>query len=274
MKQIVYFNSKFRDNYYKTRATKFDYTFPYTIRNITSVSLSSIEIPNSWYNFSKKKGNTNFFIRTHAREGGKIEEKMHELIIPEGLWSSIELVDYLKREYFDNEGEVCYIKMEIDPILLKVYFELEKNAPDDFVFDLIFKTNKENPILTAGWTLGFRAFEYININNRIISEALFDGLGGSFFYFALTDYNSHRTENDIIFLNNIYLEKDIIGKIYTDGNFRILIEDENNQSNFKKREYYGPVNINKISVKLLDEYGQELCLNGMDFSFTLQFEIL
>ena len=77
-----------------------------------------------------------------------------------------------------------------------------------------------------------------------------------------------------VVVQHIYLEKDIIGKIYTDGNFRILIEDENNQSNFKKREYYGPVNINKISVKLLDEYGQELCLNGMDFSFTLQFEIL
>ena len=41
----------------------------------------------------------------------------------------------------------------------------------------------------------------------------------------------------------------------------------------KKREYYGPVNIQRLKIQLLNQYGEILCLNNMDFSFSLEFEI-
>ena len=36
----------------------------------------------------------------------------------------------------------------------------------------------------------------------------------------------------------------------------------------------GPVNFERIHLKLLDEYGNLVYLNNMDFSFSLEFEIL
>jgi hypothetical protein len=37
------------------------------------------------------------------------------------------------------------------------------------------------------------------------------------------------------------------------------------------REYYGPVNIEKMQIQMLDEYGRIINLNNMDFSFCLTF---
>ena len=37
----------------------------------------------------------------------------------------------------------------------------------------------------------------------------------------------------------------------------------------KKREYFGPVDIQKLHIQILDPYGRVLNLNNMDISFSL-----
>ena len=71
-----------------------------SIKNILSLRIQSIDIPNSWYNFSKKMKNTQFIIKTHDRinisgetkyrenlswtKTTKIEGKTFVIKIPEG----------------------------------------------------------------------------------------------------------------------------------------------------------------------------------------------
>jgi hypothetical protein len=45
-------------------------------------------------------------------------------------------------------------------------------------------------------------------------------------------------------------------------------------SNKHIREYFGPTNIKKLRVQLLDEYGRHLSLNNMDWSFVASWESL
>ena len=45
-----------------------------------------------------------------------------------------------------------------------------------------------------------------------------------------------------------------------------------NQKNI--REYFGPTNINRLKISLIDEYGELLNLNDRDWSFLLTFECL
>ena len=72
-----------------------------------------------------------------------------------------------------------------------------------------------------------------------------------------------------------FVDKDIIGKLYLhEGSKSIVIVDDDEFSNTKKRYFNGPVEINKIHFKLLDQYGQPFNLNNMDYSFSLEFEIL
>ena len=40
------------------------------------------------------------------------------------------------------------------------------------------------------------------------------------------------------------------------------------------REYFGPTDLNKLKVSLLDEYGRPLSLNNMEWSFVVNFECL
>ena len=46
-----------------------------------------------------------------------------------------------------------------------------------------------------------------------------------------------------------------------------------NQLN-RTREYFGPVDIERLQISLIDEYGRKLDLNNMDWSMTLVFEHL
>jgi hypothetical protein len=68
--------------------------------------------------------------------------------------------------------------------------------------------------------------------------------------------------------------EDILAKIPMNNGKLSLIIDDNNNPLIKKRIYNGPVNLRKISVKILDKFGNIIDLNNMDFSFTLEMEIL
>ena len=68
------------------------------------------------------------------------------------------------------------------------------------------------------------------------------------------------------------IDKDILGKIYLDENrFYLSISDDRSKKNERKRKYFSPVNISRINIKILDEYGNIIDLNNMDFSFSFEF---
>ena len=58
------------------------------------------------------------------------------------------------------------------------------------------------------------------------------------------------------------------------GKFNINIDDNDGDANLKKREFMGPVDMKTIKIKLLDEFGNNIHLNNMDWSFAIEYEIL
>jgi hypothetical protein len=58
------------------------------------------------------------------------------------------------------------------------------------------------------------------------------------------------------------------------GKLSLVINETDGSSLTKTRRYNGPVNIKKIHVRLLDRFGDVIDLNNMDYSFTLELEIL
>ena len=43
---------------------------------------------------------------------------------------------------------------------------------------------------------------------------------------------------------------------------------------FKTRKYFGPIKLQKLQIKLLDEYGKVVNLNNADISITFEIESL
>ena len=66
------------------------------------------------------------------------------------------------------------------------------------------------------------------------------------------------------------LSDNIIARISQKGQL-FSIQSQNDFSIYSEpRYYYGPVNINKLEIKVVDEFGRLVNLNSNDFSFTLK----
>jgi len=116
----------------------------------------------------------------------------------------------------------------------------------------------------------------LNDHTFFITEGILDLSGMKYFYLVVNDYNSNVVNNGIYaaFQNSV-LNNNILAKINVAQSF-FTIDDQNSLKNIvtQPREYFGPVYIQKLNVQLLNEYGDLLDLNNMDFSFGLSFKIL
>jgi len=279
VKKIVHMNTKFRDNYYTTPSSDFKYKFPLPINNTLSIRLRSIDVPNTWYTFSSRFGNNKMIIETEMGRRALCKHSIFEIIIPDGNYDAIQLSNYINNTYLYQSGvqnELNYLKMSVSETSLRTKFEIVGKPPVRFKYTLKFMLPGIKTVMYGmGWLLGFRMAEYKNLDREFESEGLFDAGGDRYLYISLDDYNKSRNDNNIIFLDNTFIDKDIIGKMYLhDGKFHINIDDNDGDSNLKKREFMGPVDINKIHLRLLDQYGNKIFLNNMDWSFSLEFEIL
>lgn len=277
--KLIYTNihlaSKYRDNYYNTSATNYTYTLPTTLKNVTSLKLSSICIPNTWYLISHKANNNRFIIEL---EVDNKELSIFEIVIPDGNYNDKTLQDYLNNNYFYNSETMNllqHVKFEINENTLKSEFSLLETCDDSSKMSIKFVDDRTQSITgTFGWLIGFRYGQYLNIGDILMSEGLWDGGGDRYLYFCLKDFNKSTNTSNIVFFDKTELRsEDILAKIYMlDGKFGLNIDNEPDTVNnhTKTRKYFGPVDINRIEVKLLDEYGNVIDLNNMDFSFSLE----
>lgn len=135
--------------------------------------------------------------------------------------------------------------------------------------------------LRLGWELGFREEAYFTDvqNNMIISEGICL-IGPRYFYVSIEDGQKNAGNSFIAAFNESTLDKNIITRI----NCQALMDDSavyrvasdpglGKQLN-STREYFGPVDIERLHISLIDEYGRKLDLNNMDWSLSLLFESL
>jgi len=269
-------NTCFRSNYYNNNPCNFQYIIPAEIKNVVSLRLASIEIPNSWYLFSSKKEN-NFFQIEINNNGIKT---VYDIIVPDGNYDITTLVDYLNNNYFYNSGttnDLQYIEYLIDPYSSKSKFQLTGLYPSNFSFTLIFIKDIDinvNITNTFGWIIGFRLATYKSINDFIISEGIFDAGGDRYIYVSIDDYQYNTNTLNIVCFDNSVMEEHIIAKIPMVNGKLSLIIDDNSSPLTKTRKYNGPVNIRNLFIKILDQYGEIIDLNNMDYSLTLELEIL
>ena len=149
-------------------------------------------------------------------------------------------------------------------------------TPETFVFSLHF-TDKdtENMNETLGWILGFRLARYLKIDDTIISEGLFDGGGDRYVYLAVNDYQYNYNETNIVCFDKMSINDYILAKIpLRNGKLSLIIDENDCNPLIKIRRYNGPVNISRMEIKLLDKFGDVINLNFMDWSFSLELEVL
>jgi hypothetical protein len=159
---------------------------------------------------------------------------------------------------------------------LKTKFEIiEQNDDKDIQFSLKFIENiNQNAMSTMGWILGFRLGSYLDISECIISEGLFDAGGDRYIYVCINDFQYNNNTSNVVCFDKSILNEDVMAKIPMINGKLALIVNDNNQVLAKLRRYNGPINLSRLQIKILDKFGSIIDLNHMDFSFTLELEIL
>ena len=134
---------------------------------------------------------------------------------------------------------------------------------------------KEKRITTTslGWLLGYRKETYSK-NGIIESECFFDFNILKYMFLCINDFQKSLHEVVKIVYDNSFLEKNILARIPMSVNLNEKLFIFHETETFRKRNYFGPVTIKRMHIQLIDEYGQKIDLNGGDFSFNLEFEVL
>ena len=263
----VVIDSRFRDNYNNNSSSSFIASLPTPINEIMEMDVTQIEIPTAWYAVSNSLGNNFFHIDNSC------------IIIPDGNYNASRMQSEINAKLiaFKSTGT---IQIDVDPDcesgtnrtlfndISNIYFNKYKG--DSTAID-------PNPLpLKLGWMLGFRQGAYKKCNaSGILSEGLFNAYGPRYVYLAVEDYNHNQLNETFIPLNNSLVNKNILARYAVSNN-----SDTPNGSGstfYNKfvsftRQYTGPVNINKLKIQLLDEYGRIINMNNMDYSFVLTFK--
>jgi hypothetical protein len=109
-------------------------------------------------------------------------------------------------------------------------------------------------IETLGYYLGFRETSYSN-SNSYTSEGVFNNKYSSYLYFSLNDYTaSQSASNTYALLQNSLIADQILAVIPLNGPRFDFIFDDGANFIYKKRDYFGPVDISKISGNSISNF--------------------
>jgi hypothetical protein len=274
IKKNLNIDTRFRENYFSSPSTNFNFALPIDFDNVLQMQLTSLELPTTYYNVSKQYGN-NFFSLTVTTALGT---STTVVTIPDGNYTYDGIVNIIYTQ-LTNLGapfnEVVFLlninnnsgsgQMMVGLIPASTITSLSLNfQADRFGID-----DRSTPLpLKFGWMLGFRNGIYEN-NLNYVSEGIVDVTGPRYIYLVVDDHNNNVNNGFYSAFNSSLLNNNILARISLQSRFFDVQISNNLNIVTTPREYFGPVNIKNINIQLLDEYGRIMDINNMDYSFCL-----
>ena len=273
--KLVNVDSLFRNDYYNTKSSDFTFMLPDKINKVIKMSISNIQLPLSSYSVSSYLKNNKF----------KISYNGQEFIckLPDGNYSTqfndnAASIEITINELIKNSGVSdisSNVKFSVDKISGKSVFTCD-NSGDlsvDFTMD-----DTLNPLsFKLGWLLGFRAGKYTG--PAVVSEGLCHISGSKYIFLGIDDYQNNGSNNFIANFNESTLPSNIITRLNIDhakeenGVYSSSLEQDLNMNIYTNtREYFGPVDIQKLTFTLYDQFGRVIDLNYMDWSIVLSLK--
>lgn len=156
-----------------------------------------------------------------------------------------------------------------NPFSSTTFIDYGVNPPNKTDLPVIIYTG------TMGYLMGYREIVYKE-SKSYTSESIFTSVYSHYLYFCLDDYTGSQP------LTNTYgmgaygniIKENILGVIPINSGLFASTFDNNSNFIYKKREYFGPVDISRITIKLLNQKGNLVNLQNTNFNFTLQVKTI
>lgn len=268
--KYVNIDTRFADDYSKTGY--YTFTFPERQTNIKGIRIVTVETPVSFYNYSSSLGNNSFQITYNG--------SIYPIDISNGVYSTTaNLVTQINSQIQrDSQNTLSNISISTTPDQQRTIITNSSTNTYTIQFNTDFSGNTDNYNLGSklGRALGFKNPSYsFNSTKSLISESSINLNTVRYLYLVVDEFSSGFTNSFICPLQHSLLSKKILGRIALD-NTRFpygSIQISNTFNAFLSsdiRHYNGVVDIQKIQVQLVNEYGVPIDLNGQDFSFLLE----
>lgn len=288
--KYVNIDTKFRDEYNYNDTVNYTLTLPERITDVKKIKVKSVELPMTFYNISAALGNNYFKIYNGANSA--------IITVPDGNYTEATLISEINSLITSVATErLRYLVFTVTNNKCNVYC----NGADpgdiisiDFAIDQYGNFDKYDFKSKLGWLLGFRDTTYDVIFTypdsptvtdltgpdgqlRVFAESLLDLNGCKTLYLAIDEFSKSNPNSFVTLLSSSHINKTIISRISLDkavfgfGSIMpanlfngLLITDE--------RTYSGKIDIQKLNIQLLNEFGKSISLNGIDFSLCLEIE--
>jgi hypothetical protein len=274
IKKNLNIDTRFRENYFSSPSTNFNFALPINFDNVLQMQLTSLELPTTYYNVSKQYGN-NFFSVTVTFPSGTLSSVVN---IPDGNYTYDGIVNIINNQLtllgtpFNQVVFLLNINNNSGSGQMMVGLTAGSTITAlslDFQADRFGIDDRNTPLpLKFGWMLGFRNGIYVN-NLNYVSEGVTDVTGPRYLYLVVDDHNNNVNNGFYSAFNSSLLNNNILARISLQSNFFSVQLSNNLSIVTNPREYFGPVNIQNLNIQLLDEYGRVIDLNNMDYSFCL-----
>lgn len=275
--RCVSIDTRFRDFVYTTQSSDFALNLPNKIQKVVSIQLNAIEFsPDALYNISEALQNNylNITIYTNASE-----QFTHCFIIPDGKYTSENLIFILNQLFLEKiNTPFTSLFWKLDPYGSgKTIFDTTKNIVRSVSFDFtlnkdgLLDKNTTDYFCKLGRVLGFTKRKYSGEKTYTSETAVNTNIVFSYLYLAVDDFQNNSPSSFISAFEKIAISNSILARIQMHPN-----SNSSSEISFisEPRKYFGPIDITKLQIKLLDAYGRVLDMNGSDYSFCLLLHLI
>jgi len=268
---VIHFDTRFKQNYVvestteTSGKTKYTFNLPTSFKNVISIKLLSFELPETIYNFTKSFSNRTFTVNCTSASVGSTAGVDTEVKIDEGKYTKTTLMAEIQRKLIATvDSDFLVAEDSADTTFIRI-----RNSSNLKTFTLKFPGIKDK--INLGYILGYRSQEFASTNSSSVNTVVASNIPNidfnNYLYFSFNDYQMSVNQNHYAVINNNFVTKNIFAKLQNKST-------ESNSDYFIKKSYFGPVTLERVTFELLDRYGKPLDLKGLDYSFSIELEIL
>jgi hypothetical protein len=296
--KYINIDTTFRDEYNNNELVNYNVTLPERINDIKKMTVKSVELPMTMYNISAALGN-NYFKVSNDNPDTPVSTM---ITLSDGLYTMASLQTEITGQISNLTNvlgiiagnSLNYLIFDIQNNKSRFFREsLDKLNTDDidliidFAVDKYGNFDKYNFKSKLGWLLGYRNTSY-TIKNRFdtnrddeyiyeVSDTIIDLNGSKYLYLAIDEFSKNNPNSFVTPLPTSLINKSIIARIALDktnyGFNSILPANMYNGLLISDvRTYTGKIDVQKLNLQLLNDFGNPVSLNGMDFSLCLEVE--
>lgn len=205
------------------RSSNYTVSLSEPISNVVDLTLNTVEIPNSWYVFSKDYGTNSFKIFFWEKAfGEQLPGNAEELLIEilNGNYTQQQLIDAINNkitslqdangepninfEYSSINNKVTVTSLSAD-YNIRIFWYVNDSQTDNAYYGGASRID-----YNLGWLLGWRIStvllintdDQVDNNNISIATSLVDIYGPKYFLITLDDFNNNKPNQDLISLVN------------------------------------------------------------------------